>query len=356
MDPSIVPQVVAAAVIGLGAGLWLLARGFHGYRIATRIGDTGTSAIASMAAGDVRVAGTIEAAEVTLISPLQSRPCVYYDATVRDERAASDLGAASREVRAIGFRVRDPSGTVRIFPRGAQWDAPVRFDARSGPFGDEPSGLELRSGGSSRPAKPDRDAAIAALLAARPVSPGDLRTALQADGRGRRRYREARLEPGDRVTIMGRARPFSDLRDPTEADVARGDDLAPDDPEVAASIAEARAQGGLAADPAEAWGNAAIAGFGIGRPVREPALHPEATPVPLAASADAERYARTFHIAPEELVIATAFDTPLLIAHGIPGAAAGRHHDRFLIGLVGAVLAIASATALAVVLGGGPGR
>lgn len=32
--------------------------------------------------------------------------------------------------------------------------------------------------------------------------------------RGRRQYRELRLEPGDPVTILGRALPFVDLTDP----------------------------------------------------------------------------------------------------------------------------------------------
>ena len=49
------------------------------------IGDTSTSLVASIAAGEVRLSGVIEAAEVSLVSPLQSRPCVYYRATVRGE-------------------------------------------------------------------------------------------------------------------------------------------------------------------------------------------------------------------------------------------------------------------------------
>jgi signal transduction histidine kinase len=42
--------------------------------------------------------------------------------------------------------------------------------------------------------------------------------------------------------------------------------------QVAANLAEARQAGILLTDPAAAWGNAAIPGFGIGRPVSEP-LH-----------------------------------------------------------------------------------
>lgn len=57
-------------------GLWLLARGLTGYRDAIRIGDTATSRIATLAAGEVQVSGAIEPAELTLISPLRSTTCV----------------------------------------------------------------------------------------------------------------------------------------------------------------------------------------------------------------------------------------------------------------------------------------
>ncbi|HSK51205.1 MAG TPA: hypothetical protein VLA44_00505, partial [Clostridia bacterium] len=78
-----VAQVVLLAGGGLVAGLTLLARGFGSYRTATRVGDIGTSRIASMAAGEVRVSGAVEPAEVLLVSALQSAPCVYFRATVR---------------------------------------------------------------------------------------------------------------------------------------------------------------------------------------------------------------------------------------------------------------------------------
>ena len=80
------------------------------------------------------------------------------------------------------------------------------------------------------------------------------------------------------MTIVGTALPFGHLPDPFGAD--RMDRAADpltglDDPEVAAEVAAARAAGTLLT-PEEAWGNAAIPGFGIGRPVREPELDPEA--------------------------------------------------------------------------------
>ena len=343
------------ALAGVIAGLWLLVQGMGGYRTATRVADTSTSTIASMAAGEVRIAGVIEPAEVTLVSPLQSEPCVYYRATVRDEDDASDYQADFREERAIGFRVRDATGSVRVFPRGARWDAPVRFDEQSGgSYDGSPLGLRVRTGSPFTLAEPDREDAIAELLTVRQATSAAADPLLRLSGSDRKKtWQESRLQPGDTVTVVGRAMPFGDLADPTEADIAVEADVAADDPEVVGDIAEARQAGLLVTDPAMAWGNAAIPGFGIGQPVRTAALDPAANPLPLAGSEDAARFERTFHIAPEALVLASAPDIPLLVAHGVPGSVVGRHQDRFLVGLLGAILAIASGIALAVVLAGG---
>jgi hypothetical protein len=146
--------------------------------------------------------------------------------------------------------------------------------------------------------------------------------------------------------------PFGDLADPAEADVALGSDVPADDPEVAADLAAARAAGALADDPEDAWGNAAIPGFGIGRPVVAPSLDAAAHPLPLADPDAAARADRTFRIAPETLVLAASDEVPLLIAYGQPGSVVGRSRDRFVVGLLGAILAIGSAMLLAVSLTG----
>jgi hypothetical protein len=366
MDIGLVPQVAFLAALGLGGGLWLLARGMSDYGRATRIGDTATSRIASLAAGEVQVTGTIEPAELTLVSPLQSATCVYYRSTVDDAGDALELGAIGadfHEERAVGFRVRDATGDIRVFPRGARWDAPLALDDSTGMLGDEPPGLDLRTGAAMATTGLDREAAVAALLTVQPATTTSALAILAASATGgygsgsrRRRYRESRLAPGDTVTIIGRALPFADLADPTEADIAIGSELAADDPEVSGDIAEARQVGLLAASPEAAWGNAAIPGFGIGQPVRQPALDPAARPLSIAPPAAAAEAERRFTIAPETLVLASGAGMPLLIAHGTPGAAVDRHRGRFLFGLLGAVVAIASAMALAITLSGAVGR
>ena len=327
MDTLRAPGVTALAALGIVAGLVLLYRGLQGYRSQIRVSDTSTSAIGSMAAGEVRVSGHIEPAEMTLISFLQSVACVYYRSTVGDagERRTRDRGYVDE--RSIGFRVRDATGTLRVFPRGARFDAPLRFQAETGTLGDEPAGLDIRRGGSTQVAELDRAVAAAELLRVR--APDEWSPfAGVGDADGRRSYREARLEPGDAVTIIGRAIPFSELSDPAGADIANGSGDSPDDPEVAADLAAARAAGTLADDPARAWGNAAIPGFGIGRPVAEPEIDPAADRLPLASPDEAARAARTFEIAPETLILAATDEVPLLIAYGEPAAIAARDADK----------------------------
>ena len=163
------------------------------------------------------------------------------------------------------------------------------------------------------------------------------------------------------VTIVGTVLPFDQLPDPAGADEesAVGGPLgAVDaDPEIAADLAAATRLRVLAGDASTAWGNAAIPGFGIGRPVTAPTLDPDAD-VPVIAPGSASRAAaaamRTFDIAPDTLVLAAGVDSPLLIAAGSPGTSVRRGDRSFLIGLLGAVLSIASAIALAFVLAGGP--
>ncbi|MEP6639504.1 MAG: hypothetical protein ABJC39_09155 [Chloroflexota bacterium] len=354
MDGSSGSWLLACAAAGVVAGLFLLARGLAGYRSVIRVGDTGTSPIGSLAAGEVRVSGVIESAELTLISLLQSVPCVYYRAMIGNEGNARTADAGYTDERSIGFRVRDATGSVRVFPRGASFDAPVRFEGETSLTGDEPAGLAIRLGGSTQTREVDAEAAARRLLTVREPDDVTQRPGLR-DRRGRRSYREWRLEPGDVVTVVGRALPFADLADPAAADLGAATDVPMDDPEVAADIARARASGALAGDPAAAWGNAAIAGFGIGRPVVEPAIDPAADRLPLADVEQAARADRTFRIAPEALVLAASDEVPLLIAHGVPGAVVARGRDRFMVGLLGAVLAIVSAMVFAVSVGDGSG-
>ncbi len=344
------PFLLALCLGGLIAGLTLLVRGFGGYRAAALVGDTSTSRIATLAAGEVRITGTVEPAELTITSPLAGRECVWYRATVSAQ--GDDSRTLFHEERAVSFQVADGSGSIRVFPRGARVEAPVRLDERSSRLGETPPGVAMgtRSPFDTQIAG-DREAAIAGLLTVHAPDPQDAADAYGGSGSARR-FEERRLEVGEVVTIVGSALPFGHLADPEGADrLDRTGDplLGLDDPETAMDIAEARAAG-ILLTPEEAWGNAAIPGFGVGRPVRVPELDPGTTTPILATAAEAATIARTFDIGPDDLVIAAAPGSPLLVADGSPGEVVAREQDRFLVGLLGAVLAIGSAVAGAVLL------
>jgi hypothetical protein len=355
VDPTLTLWTTVLAAGGVITGLTLLVRGLRDYRASIRVGDTSTSTISALAAGEVRISGTVEPAEMTLVSLLQRVPCVYYRSTVGKGGEVSPVEGGFTEERSIGFRLRDSTGTIRIFPRGAHVDAPVRFDEETGAMGDEPPGLAIRVGGATQVTDRSREAAIADLLRVHDPETADRPSFLLAGDR-RRHYRETRLEPGDAVTIVGRALPFADLADPIAADFGTEADLLDSDPEIAADLAEARAAGILTTDPEDAWGNAAIPGFGIGRPVTAPEIDPAANRLPLATAEEAAQAERTFEIAPDTLVLASSAEVPLLIAHGTPGAVMERSQGRYVLGLLGAVLAIASAMVFAIMISGGSAR
>jgi len=341
---------------GLIAGLTLLGRGMAGYRRAAMISDVSSSRIASLAVGEVRVSGVVEAAELSLVSPLQSASCVYYRGRITETRNR-DRHTLFNEERSVGFRVRDTTGTVRIFPRGARWDVPWRLDEHDGALANA-VGLRMRTGSAIQVGELDREVQVAALLTVRQptdlpdeaASGGDdLSFGIGSAARGERHYQEARLEIGDPVTVVGGARRFDEVPDPTQADEDSVEGDLSSDPEVAADLAAAQAAGTLAASPDEAWGNAAIPGFGIDRPACAPHLDAGARAAPIVAET-AERASRAFDIPPDELVLATSQDEVLLIAQGAPGTAEERNQRQFLVGLLGALLSLGAAVALAVEL------
>ena len=360
--------LIMGSIAGIGGGLWLLVRGFGGHRRAGRLDDTGTSRIATLAVGEVRVTGRVEPAELALTSPLQSRRCVYFRSQVSQQHGRSTRTVLDEE-RAVGFRVRDDSGAIRVFPRGANWDAPPVFKEGDELSGDRPPGLALRSGSAIGPGMLEREDLVAQLLTVRPSFGGsDFGTIgasrlsiISGTGRGRHEYEEARIEVGDTVTIIGTALRFDQLPDPDGADLVEasaigGPMAVMGDLEIAADLDAARTAGTLASSPDEAWGNAAIPGFGIGQPVRAPDLDPEATPESIVDAQTAERFTRTFEIAPGELVLAIGPDRPMLVSLGPPSVAVARGQDQFLVGLLGAVVAIGSALVLAITATGGFAR
>jgi len=341
---------VFACVGGIAGGLWLLVVGSRDYRRSMTVADVSTSRISSLAMGQVRITGRVEPAELTLVSPLSSRRCVYFRASVTVSHGRSRQ-TIFRDERAVGFRLRDDSGTIRVFPRGAAWDVPNALDAHDGLAGEPPPDLELRAGPAYQVGHEDEAELVAQLLTVHrePSEVSPLDWVSSASGRA---YEEARIEIGDVVTIVGTALPFDQLPSPADAafgDVAVGGPLAAaDDPAIAADLAAATAGGALEIDPERAWGNAAIEGFGIGQPVRAVTLDPDANPEVVANPVTAAKFHGTFEIRPEEAVLAAAPGAPLLVSLGAPEQAVDRGRDRLVLGLLGGAVAIGSMVALAI--------
>jgi hypothetical protein len=357
--------VLGLALMGLIGGVVLFARGLVAYRRDRLISAVATSSLDGLAAGEVRVSGLVQAVDQQLTSPLQSRPCVWYRARI--ESTDDSRRVLLDEERAVHFRVIDGRGSIRVAPAGARWEIDPDFDESTSLTGAEPPGLERRRGASYDMVLPDdpgdmtdaqRQAAIDALLTVdRPASPEasdgtggfGLLGGILETSRGRR-YREARLEVGETVTIIGQALPWADVRQQLEA-VGNGGNV---ERAIADDIADARAAGELAATPEEAWGNAAIPGFGIGQPTRPPELDPDAQPPRVAGPTPHEAAMDRYEIPADELVLARAPDGALALAiyRGTPQAATQQHDLAFVLGLVGAVMAVCCTLALGAVLTG----
>jgi len=351
-------------VAGLIGGIVLFVRGLVAYRRDRLISSVATSSLDGIAAGEVRVSGVVEPIDQTLISPLQSKACVWYRARV--ETTGKNSRVLMNEEKSQEFRIRNETGEIRVVPRGARWELGPDYDERTSLTGDEPPGLQRRSGttyASVLEHDPDemtdleRETAAQALLKVqRPAAPlasddwdqgGGSWLAGSTTSSGRR-YREARLEPGEMVTILGQAWPWGEVRN-VVLTWNPGSNVERD---IAGDLAYAREMGMLASSPEEAWGNAAIPGFGIGQPTAEPELDP-AVEQPEVPGDEVHRQAlEKYDIPDEELVMSRGLTGGMAIYAGSPQQATQHHDMAFLIGIVGAMMAALCAFALGAIITG----
>lgn len=356
--------VLFMAVAGLVGGIVLFARGLMAYRRDRLISSVATSSVDAIAAGEVRVSGVVEAIHGTLVSPLQSKPCVWYRARV--ETTGDHSRVLLDEEQSREFRIKDETGTIRVVPRGARWEIRPAFDERSSWNGAEPPGLRRRRGATfsaslerdpSEMTELERAAAAQALLTVQrstATTPdgdwdeggGSFFAARRSEGR---RYRESRLEPGQTVTILGQAWPWGEVQE-VVLSWNPGDNVERD---MAGDLAWAREMGMLASSPEEAWGNAAIPGFGIGAPTARPELHPEASQpdVPDDPSIHKDALER-YDILDEELVLSRGLTGGMAIYLGTPDRATSHHDEAFVLGVVGAVMSALCAFAVGAMLTG----
>ncbi len=353
---ELLPYAFGLAALGFVVGVTLFARGMVAYRRGAVVSSIATSTADALAAGEVRLTGTVEPLAMTLVSPLQSQPCVWYHGRIVEREGRSERVVLD-EQRGLDFALRDGTGTVRIVPRHLHAELEPAFDGATDLFGGDPPGLLRRTGPSSAAVPElDRQAAIADLLTVKPPmreeasEPGSLLVgALGGQVATRRHYTEYRIEPGEQITVLGFARPYGQI-DPSNSDAAS------DDPVIAQDVAAARAAGTLAQSPRserEAWGNLAIPGFGIGRPTEQPALDPGVHPPLPADPATAKRAQQIFAVSPETLVVTTDQSRQLTVYAGSPAAATGFDRAAYLRGLAGVALAVVSVLVIAALWRGG---
>ena len=308
IDPGLLRELqFVVAFLAVVGGLQLLFRGLRSYLRGGNLSSVGTSQIASLSAGLVRVTGTVEAP--LTIESYYGFPCVYYRAEPQRRDGDRDDESSGTVERSIEFDVRDDSGRIHVLPHSAQWDVRMR---------------------DTQP--------------------------------------EARVEDGDQVTIVGSAVPFGQLQDPGSAEwLAMDDPVVAADLEAARAAGQLepdpRKRYGNLGIPGFALGRPeTIPTLDPGVPApavyprlpaaRDEALSAERTTRPAAGIGPDESAVASFAPTPETLVLAAVPGSDLVIAEGDPASAASLDNWEFLVGLTGAVLAIVGAVLFALTIEG----
>jgi hypothetical protein len=180
-----VPVVVFASMLAVAGVTWLL-KYFANDAVTNRaLQKAPVVRIAEFpAAGVARVIGTVTPTEEQLVSPLTKRPCVHYHLIVEEKRVGSRnrtyWADVINEADSRDFCVSDGCGKALV----SMSDAEVAVTKD----GHNLSGLSGR-------AAPD---SLEKLLSDRCLRSKDFKRGL--------RYTEGVIEPGERVTVMGRGR------------------------------------------------------------------------------------------------------------------------------------------------------
>jgi hypothetical protein len=104
-----------------------------------------TSKIRSIAMGLVEIYGEVVPMNNTMKSPFTFLPCVYYKYRVEELRSSgkSTYWATIKEGSECSlFYLRDETGSVMVYPKGAEIDIPVDNTFRSGTGRDPPAGVQ----------------------------------------------------------------------------------------------------------------------------------------------------------------------------------------------------------------------
>ena len=172
------------STMGLVAGGYLFYKGFSWFRVKRLIQNTPTSKVRSIAIGIVELYGKVLLEKNKLLSPLENKACVYYNYTIEEYRSDGKRSywvTVKQGHDSIPFKLKDDTGSVLVNPEYADIHIPVDFEFRSGMGRDPPRGVIslLKS----------ENLAFENFLGINKTM----------------RYREYRLEPDDKVYILGNA-------------------------------------------------------------------------------------------------------------------------------------------------------
>ncbi|HEX3741875.1 MAG TPA: hypothetical protein VHV29_19405 [Terriglobales bacterium] len=121
---SLPANVLAMALLGAGAGIYLFYRGFRLLQRKRLILNTPASKIRSASMGLVEVNGIAQGPNV-ITSPLKQLSCYYYRSVaweLRQRGKSSEWVKVAEESLHVPFYIDDSSGKLLVDPRGAEMD------------------------------------------------------------------------------------------------------------------------------------------------------------------------------------------------------------------------------------------
>jgi len=120
-------QLVMAALLGFGGGLYSFAKGFREFRKSRLVADTPEIRIRSIPMGFVQIRGEARG-EQTLLSPVTRTPCHLFKVDIEQWQTDSDGGGAwkhvASDIQSVNFDLQDASGNVLVDPTNAELDLP----------------------------------------------------------------------------------------------------------------------------------------------------------------------------------------------------------------------------------------
>lgn len=138
-------QLIMAAILGFGGGLYAFAKGFREFRKSRVVADTPEIRIRSVPMGFVQIRGEARG-EQTLLSPVTRTPCHLFKLDIEEWHSESEGGGewkrVATDLQCVKFDLQDASGNVLVDPTNAELylpPSPVREIRGHGSAGSQAS-------------------------------------------------------------------------------------------------------------------------------------------------------------------------------------------------------------------------